>query len=424
MRLSAVVAGGWLAAGLAAMPPADAANKPDAIVEATKAIPRVEFFVARGGPNACGPGCDSWIAAEGLIDDGAAARLRRVLDKLGARKLPVFFYSPGGDTAESLAIGRLLRQRGLAAGIAVTVPVDCVPAHAVEACSKLMRQPQPPDAALLLDGAACNSACAYAILGAVRREIAPTAQLGVHSGHSYLSVAGPGSTQRERSQTIERGQRRIARDVQRYLVDMGIDPGLFRIASATKFESMHVLTRAELFDLGIDRREVADSGWHFSDLPGSSLGSSVLTTLVEKQNGEATAFGQMALAISCGNPGSGTYTVSSIALLPGSSPRASTNDIRIGTDVGEIWLAADASRRRTTNDKVYEIREARAPRVVVEKLMRAAPTISFIERQRAEADVQSDGHAVAPSAYPLTSLGVESSLRMLASRCAQDKQDK
>ena len=108
----------------------------------------------------------------------------------------------------------------------------------------------------------------------------------MHSGHSYLSFASPGITEQRRAQTIERGQRRIAREVQRYLAEMGIDQGLFKIASETKFELMHVLTRAELFNLGIDRREVADFGWHFSDLPTSSLGSSVLTTLVEKEKGE------------------------------------------------------------------------------------------------------------------------------------------
>jgi hypothetical protein len=418
MRLSAVVVGGLLAACLTAMPPANAASKPDKIVEAAKTIRPIEFFVANGGPNACGPGCDSWIAAEGLIDDGAAARLRRVLDKLGGRKLPIFFYSPGGDTAQSLAIGRLLRKRGLSAGVAVTVPVNCLAAHEVEECSKLMRQPQQPEAALLMDGAACNSACAYAILGALRREIAPTARLGVHSGHAYLSWASPEITQGQRAQTIERGQRRIAREVQRYLVEMGIDHDLFKIASETRFESMHVLTRAELFHLGIDRREVADSGWHFSELPTSSLGSSVLTTLVEKEKGEADDFRQMALAISCGDSRSGTYAVSVIALLPGPSKAASTTDIRIGNEAGEIWLLADGSIRRTSNDRVYEVRKSEWPRPLVEQLLLAAPAISFVDK-RVEASAQAGKITVVPTAYPLSGLAAKTSFRTLASRCEQ-----
>ncbi len=418
MRRSAVVMSGLLAVCLAAMLPAHAASKPDKIVEAAKTIPPIEFFVANGGPNACGPGCDSWIAAEGLIDDGAAARLRRVLDRLGNRKLPIFFYSPGGDTAQSLALGRTLRKRGLSAGVALTLPVNCLATHEVEECSRLMRQPQRPAAALLMDGAACDSACAYAILGAVRREIAPTAQLGVHSGHSYLSFASPEITEQRRAQTIERGQRRIAREVQRYLAEMGIDRDLFRIASETKFESMHVLTRAELFNLGIDRREVADSGWHFSDLPSSSLGSSMLTTLVEKEKGEAAVFRQMALAISCGDPASGTYAVSAIALLPDASASASISDIRIGNEAAEIWLSAAGSIRRTANGRTYEVRETRSPRALVEKLLLAAPTISFVEQWlRAETSVQSG----APAPHPLSGMAAEPSLKTLASRCEQPK---
>ena len=54
------------------------------------------FFVAKGEPNACGPGCSEWIAAEGTIDSGAPKRLRAFLKGLGKRKLPMFLHSPGG----------------------------------------------------------------------------------------------------------------------------------------------------------------------------------------------------------------------------------------------------------------------------------------------------------------------------------------
>src|SRR5215472_10808108 len=36
--------------------------------------PPITFFVATGPANACGPGCDGWIAAEGKIDLNAAQR--------------------------------------------------------------------------------------------------------------------------------------------------------------------------------------------------------------------------------------------------------------------------------------------------------------------------------------------------------------
>jgi hypothetical protein len=421
MRRSAALAGIFLAAALAATSPSKAASNPDRILQAVKQIPPIEFVVARGAANACGPGCDSWIAAEGLIDERAAARLRRVLDTLGGRKLPVFFYSPGGDTVQGLAIGRMLRKRGLTAGVAVTVPDGCMRTHEVEQCRALMREPQMPEAALLMDGASCNSACAYAILGAVKREIAPTAQLGVHSGYSYLSFASPEITRRQRAQALERGRQRIAREVQRYLTEMGIDRDLFRIASATKFESLHFLTRAELFDLGIDRREVADSGWHFSDLRASSLGGSMLTTLATKEKGTVTTdFRQVALAISCATAHPESYQVTTIALVPDAASAASQTDIHIASGAVDLRLPAAGSVRRTGNGKTFEIRQGQWPRPLLERLLLASPTISFVDTApRDERSVQQDEHAAAASRHPLSGLAAESSLKALAGRCSQ-----
>ncbi len=422
MRQSAALAGGILAAALAAISPSQAASDPDKILAAMRAIPPIEFVVRTGAPNACGPGCDSWIAAEGLIDAGAAARLRRVLDGLGSRKLPVFFYSPGGDTAQGLAIGRMLRKRGLSAGVAVTVLDGCMRTHEVDDCRALMRRSARGEAALLMDGASCNSSCAYAILGAVKREIAPTALLGVHAGYSYLSFASPETTQRQRAQAIERGRQRVAREVQRYLAEMAIDRKLFRLASATKFESLHVLTRAELFDLGIDRREVADSGWHVSDLSASSLGHSMLTTLVEKENGgAATDFRQVALAISCAAAQPGSYKVTTIALVPDATSAASQTDIHIASNAVDLRLPAAGSARRTGNGKTYEVRQGQWPRLLVETLLLANPTISFVETApRGPQRTQQDQNAAAASQHPLSSLAADSSLKALAGRCARN----
>ncbi|MFX9688465.1 hypothetical protein ABTO93_19925, partial [Acinetobacter baumannii] len=45
---------------------------------ATPPAPMV-FYVVKGGPDACGRGCDSWIAVEGQIDNAAAPRFRKFL---------------------------------------------------------------------------------------------------------------------------------------------------------------------------------------------------------------------------------------------------------------------------------------------------------------------------------------------------------
>src|SRR5690348_5477684 len=70
--------------------------------------PPIVFFVAKGDANACGAGCSEWIAAEGTIDSGADGRLRALLNKLGKRKLQVYFHSPGGTIPGGLTIGRIL----------------------------------------------------------------------------------------------------------------------------------------------------------------------------------------------------------------------------------------------------------------------------------------------------------------------------
>ena len=85
------------------------------------------FYLAQGDPNSCGPGCDQWIAAEGAIAHGTAERMRAFLKRQGSKagKLPIYFNSPGGITTESLAMGRLMRERGITGRVARTIPQVC-----------------------------------------------------------------------------------------------------------------------------------------------------------------------------------------------------------------------------------------------------------------------------------------------------------
>ena len=83
------------------------------------------FFVAKGGPDACGPGCDTWIGAEGTFDPDVLRRLTEFLAVPGRQQLPIFFHSPGGELQPSIAIGHLLREKRMTAGIGQTVPEGC-----------------------------------------------------------------------------------------------------------------------------------------------------------------------------------------------------------------------------------------------------------------------------------------------------------
>ncbi len=54
---------------------------------------------------------------------------------------------------------------------------------------------------------------------------------------------------------------RADRSMSGYLAEMGIDHGLLDVARTVKFESMRVLTRDEIVQFGIDRREFAETQW-------------------------------------------------------------------------------------------------------------------------------------------------------------------
>jgi hypothetical protein len=95
-----------------------------AIITKLKQWPLV-FFVAKGGRDACGPGCDRWIAADGLIDPGAAQRFRAFLAQPDLRSLLVFFNSLGGSATQSIAIGLILRKYRMKAAIGRTIPNIC-----------------------------------------------------------------------------------------------------------------------------------------------------------------------------------------------------------------------------------------------------------------------------------------------------------
>src|SRR5947199_8412180 len=91
---------------------APASAAPNSLQRAPAAMPApMTFYVVKGAPDACGRDCDSWIAVEGQVDGGAAARFRKFLQAIGNRDLPIYLASPGGNLDQPLAMGAMLRER-------------------------------------------------------------------------------------------------------------------------------------------------------------------------------------------------------------------------------------------------------------------------------------------------------------------------
>ena len=228
--------------------------------------PPMVFYVVKGAPDTCGRGCDSWIAAEGQIDSGAAARFRKFLRQVKGRNLPIYFSSPGGNLDQALAMGAMLRERPVVARVARTVVSECgFEAQDSAACLKLKQSGRDLHGGLWTRNAMCNSACPYLVLGATTREIAPDAVLAVHSPKVISYFRGGTPTPQMRAEATARGLVRADRMLMQYLSKMGAEPGLLALAKTIKFESMHVLTREEIVRFGIDRREFIETPWTFEN---------------------------------------------------------------------------------------------------------------------------------------------------------------
>jgi hypothetical protein len=219
------------------------------------------FYHAHGGPDACGPSCSEWIAAEGKIDPGSVSRLQRLLVQLKGARLPIFFHSPGGRVTASMELGRLLRARGLTVSVAHTVPLGCAPASADEkSCDAKISAGQQIEAELDPFTAMCNSACVYAMIGGAVRLIPPWVTLGIHD----VGV-DPSLRQRPSAQVIEASEATAKARLHSYVHLMGIDDQLLQKAFAIPNASIGRLSRDDAARFGLDRREFGESVWRFID---------------------------------------------------------------------------------------------------------------------------------------------------------------
>lgn len=228
-------------------------------------VPPLQLYVVKGAPDACGRGCDSWIAVEGTVDSNAAARFRKFLARVRGRNLPFYFASPGGNLTQAVAMGTMLREKPAIARVGWTVVNECgFEAQDSEACLKLKQSGRDLHGEVSTRGAFCGSACPYLIFGATTREVAPDAALVVHSAKIVLNFRGPGTPPPELVAAANvRAHERSDSMLMVYVAKMGVNIGLLGLVRTVKFEDMRVLTREEIVRFGIDSREFVETPWTF-----------------------------------------------------------------------------------------------------------------------------------------------------------------
>jgi hypothetical protein len=272
--------------------PDGSATKPQRETAAQFSKEPMLFYFAKGDPNACGQDCDEWIAAEGYVDSGAPQRLRDVLNRSAKRGLPIFFHSPGGLDLPAMAIGRLLHERGMTAGVSRTIPAACTAAVSdVDAsCGALKRAGQVVPSELH-NVAGCSSACVFALIGAKVRKVPPGARLGVHSGDASGFA-------REKRETFLRES--VAR-IRRYHQEMQIDAGLLEVVAKIPSEQLYFLSRDEIVGFGIDAREFQETRWIALERPQRPV--EVVKFLLEAKGTSPKEYRVSLIRLGCASPG-------------------------------------------------------------------------------------------------------------------------
>jgi hypothetical protein len=220
------------------------------------------FFVAKGAPDACGPGCDTWIAAEGSFDPKVHERLAEFLKAPAHRNLPIFFHSRGGELQPSIATGNLLRERRMIAGIGQTIPEGCrVRPKADATCRRLMASGRVVAARLDASRGVCASGCGYALIGASGRIIGPGARFGVHASRILPRNAEEGARIGPNSPAARDAERQSYDLLKQYVALAGVDPALIDLAIKTPHHRVHWLSREELRRYGIDPGAYFETQW-------------------------------------------------------------------------------------------------------------------------------------------------------------------
>ena len=237
-----------LAIGTSAPAGADPADAPPAPDE-----PVMQVHLVRSAAPGCEPQCPEWIAAQGRIEPGTAARFKTLLRQLGTRTVPVLIDSGGGAVSEAFVIGRLLRARGLDVAVSGTVLAPCGPSDAT--CRRGRSRKPRPGLVQAADLSKCASACAFILAAGKRRVVGPTAFVGVHRIRTFRVMLAYRPARRarvvaerwvtERVVEIPTPQRTYD-DIREYFTEMGIGDPVMMLIQATPADSLHWLTRAEL----------------------------------------------------------------------------------------------------------------------------------------------------------------------------------
>ncbi|MGP6086937.1 hypothetical protein [Antarctobacter jejuensis] len=159
-----------------------------------------------------------FVVIDGQIEPGLTDRLRREFPE-GIEGRRLYLNSPGGNLGEALKLGRYIRSTGL-----ITLIGAKRAERFNEDGSKKFLEGDFPKAGI------CESACVYAFIGGQERYLADGQTLGLHQFRA------------EKGEINSQSAQVIAGDLVSYMVEMGVDARIFKLASGTGSDDMYRLT--------------------------------------------------------------------------------------------------------------------------------------------------------------------------------------
>jgi hypothetical protein len=223
--------------------------------------PPMVVLIGESTTTDCQPDCRAWISAQGKIVAGQTLRrFQAVLRQLNGRKLPVFINSGGGDMTEAMAIGRLIRAKGLDTAV-IKIDASC-PAGDSDCAKKRAKgidngNPSPY--------ATCASACVFVLAGGIQRYASASTQVGVHQPQSFttyvrlrrvyrVTISPYGRKTKTLISESKIGQNTVRtetnerqyREMREFLAAMGIGPEAETLMRSAPYYSIHWMTRDEL----------------------------------------------------------------------------------------------------------------------------------------------------------------------------------
>jgi hypothetical protein len=335
-----------------------------AAVQAPPAPPefasKLTIYLAKGAADACGPGCDRWIAVEGAVDGDAAARVRKFLRDVKDIRLPFYFHSQGGQVPQAFAIGRMLRSRKAIGRVGQTIAAACSGSQVDDACLKIKTAGGEVEARITTRRAMCNSACGYLFLGATTREVAPDAAIVVHNSKLTLQFRGH-ATARQRAEVRAGVLDRSERERSAFVAAMGISHELIDLIDTVKFESFHFLTRPELYRFKIDTRAAIETVWTLETSPSVLLRKSALTGSADgltfrKAEWWLSCAGRDRVRLTFLREGDGVASSKATVAMTGPDrpPAFALRPARVGTfDAWNAFLSADDVKRLSAVSRLH-----------------------------------------------------------------------